>query len=205
MPIFLLIRHAENEFVNDGRLAGRLAGVHLNKNGHLQVKALAEKLTGVPVDAVYASPLTRTMETAEPIATALDQEVIPCDGLLEVDFGEWQGKTLKSLRRRKLWKAVQAAPSQVRFPGGESFAEAQLRIVNELKLLTQKHKPKDIVLCITHSDMIKLAAAYFIGLPLDMFQRLHISTASITGLKLDSMGGHLLSLNYDISFILPKH
>ncbi|MEA3438710.1 MAG: histidine phosphatase family protein [Chloroflexota bacterium] len=205
MPIFLLIRHAENEFVNAGRLAGRFAGVHLNENGHLQVKALAEKLAGVPVKAVYASPLARTMETAKPIAAALDQEVIPCDGLLEVDFGEWQGKTLKSLRRRKLWKVVQAAPSQVRFPGGESFAEAQLRIVNELKLLAQKYKPKDIVLCITHSDMIKLAAAYFIGLPLDMFQRLHISTASITGLKLDPMGGHLLSLNYDISCILPKH
>ena len=204
MPIFLLIRHGENDYVKDGRLAGRMPDVHLNQKGQAQAQAVSDKLKGARVAAIYASPLERTIETANPIAAMLDLEVIPRSGLLEVDFGEWQGKTLKSLRRRKLWKVVQGAPSQMRFPGGESFAEAQIRIVQDIRLLAEQHKPKDLVICVSHSDLIKLAVAYFIGLPLDMFQRLHVSPASITALMLSQMGGHLLTMNYDVSFRLPK-
>lgn len=204
MPIFLLIRHGENDYVKDGRLAGRMPDVHLNQKGQAQAQAVSDKLKGARVAAIYASPLERTIETANPIAAMLDLEVIPRSGLLEVDFGEWQGKTLKSLRRRKLWKVVQGAPSQMRFPGGESFAEAQIRIVQEIRLLAEQHKPKELVICVSHSDLIKLAVAYFIGLPLDMFQRLHVSPASITALMLSQMGGHLLTMNYDVSFRLPK-
>lgn len=204
MPIFLLIRHGENDYVKDGRLAGRMPDVHLNQKGQAQAQAVSEKLKGARVAAIYTSPLERTIETANPIAAMLDLEVIPRSGLLEVDFGEWQGKTLKSLRRRKLWKVVQGAPSQMRFPGGESFAEAQIRIVQEICLLAEQHKPKELVICVSHSDLIKLAVAYFIGLPLDMFQRLHVSPASITALMLSQMGGHLLTMNYDVSFRLTK-
>lgn len=199
MPIFLLIRHGENEYVKEGRLAGRMPGVHLNEKGRSQAQEIAEKFTNAPIKAVYSSPLDRTFETAEPIAQALNLEVVPRAGLNEVDFGEWQGKTLKSLRRRKLWKVVQGTPSQMRFPGGESFAEAQLRFCQELKNLTRKHKGKDMLVCVSHSDMIKLAVAYYIGLHLDLFQRLHVSPGSITALNINEMGGHLLALNYDLS------
>ena len=57
----------------------------------------------------------------------------PRAGLQEIDFGSWQGKTMKQMARMKLWKVVQQAPSQMRFPGGESFAEAQQRMVAELE------------------------------------------------------------------------
>lgn len=200
MPVFLLIRHGENDYVKEGRLAGRMVEVHLNENGHSQAVEVSEKLKGAKVAAIYSSPLERTMETAHPIAAILSLEIIPRPGLLEVDFGEWQGKTLKSLRRRRLWKIVQGAPSQMRFPGGESFAEAQVRVVHELMVLADQHKPKDLVICVTHSDLIKLAIAYFIGLPLDMFQRLHISPGSITALMINPLGGNLLTMNYDVSF-----
>lgn len=203
MPLFLLIRHGENDYVKEGRLAGRKPGVHLNETGRSQAQEVAEKITNAPIKAVYSSPLDRTLETAEPIAQALNLEVVPRAGLNEVDFGEWQGKTLKSLRRRKLWKVVQGAPSQMRFPGGESLAEAQLRFCQELDILAKKHKPKDMLVCVSHSDMIKLAAAYYIGLHLDLFQRLHVSPGSITALNINEMGGHLFSLNYDLSFTFP--
>jgi len=200
MPVFLLIRHGENDYVKEGRLAGRLADIHLNESGHSQAVEISEKLKGAKIAAIYASPLERTMETAHPIAAVLSLEIIPRPDLLEVDFGEWQGKTLKSLRRRVLWKIVQGAPSQMQFPGGESFAEAQVRVVHELRHLADQHKPKDLVICVTHSDLIKLAIAYFIGLPLDMFQRLHISPGSISALMINPMGGNLLTMNYDVSF-----
>jgi probable phosphomutase (TIGR03848 family) len=204
MPIFLLIRHGENDYVKQGRLAGRLLGVHLNEKGRLQAQALAGKLTGAPVKAIYSSPLVRALETAEPIGKALNLEVIPREGLIELDVGEWQEQKLKGLRRLKLWRAVQTTPSQAGFPGGETFAVAQLRICQELQVLATQHDPKDLVVCVSHSDPIKLAVSYFIGQPLDMFQRLAVSPGSITALMLGEGAGYLLSLNTDISFTLPK-
>ena len=199
MPTILLIRHGENEYVKQGRLAGRLPGVHLNEKGRTQAQVVAEKLNGAPIKAIYSSPLDRTMETAEPLAKALGLEITPREGLLETDFGEWQGKTLKSLRRRKLWRTVQNAPSLMRFPGGESFAECQLRICREIETISVQHKPKDKIACVFHSDPIKLAVAYYIGLPLDNFQRLAIAPASITTIHISDSGSHLIQLNVEAS------
>jgi probable phosphomutase (TIGR03848 family) len=204
LPLVLLIRHGENEYVKKGRLAGRLPGVHLNEKGLAQSAQLAELLKEAPIMAVYSSPLERTMETAAPIAAAHGLEVIPRMGLTEVDFGEWQDQTLKSLRRLKLWKVVQGAPSLMNFPGGESFAAAQLRIASEIQELCSRHEAKDLVVCVSHSDAIKLAVAYFIGLPLDHFQRLHVAPASITGLMLGEKDSALMSLNFDPSFSFSK-
>lgn len=204
MPLVLLIRHGENEYVKKGRLAGRLPGIHLNERGEAQAAQLAGILKAAPVKAVYSSPLERTMETAAPIAGAHDLETIPRVGLTEVDFGEWQDQTLKSLRRLKLWKVVQSMPSLMQFPGGESFAAAQLRIANEIQELCSRHDAKDLLVCVSHSDAIKLAVAYFIGLPLDHFQRLHVAPASITGLMVSEKGSALMSLNFDPSFRFSK-
>lgn len=206
MPVILLIRHGENDYVKKQLLAGRLPEVHLNTAGKAQAAALAEKLAAAPLKAVYSSPLERTVETAEPIARALNLEVILRSGLMEVDFGEWQGRKLKELSRMKLWKVVQAAPSRMVFPEGESFIQAQQRIVHELESLARRHAPEDLFACVSHSDVIKLALAYFIGLPLDMFQRLHVSPASISVLQLGDAGSRLLAMNYDpaMSFAQPE-
>jgi probable phosphoglycerate mutase len=204
MPVVLLIRHGENEYVKKGRLAGRLPGVHLNDKGRAQAAALAEALKNTPLKAVYSSPLDRTIETATPIAEAHKLEVIPREGLLEVDVGKWQDKTLKQLARQKLWKIVQARPSHARFPEGETFAQAQLRMVSEISELCTRHKPKDIFACIGHSDMIKLAVAYYLGLPLDMFQRLTVGPASISTIHIHPEGGaRLINLNH-IPYRLPQ-
>jgi len=207
MTIFLLIRHGENEYVASGRLAGRLPEVHLNAAGRAQAQALAEYLRGLPVQAVYSSPLERTWETAAPIAAALGLPISSRQGLLEVDFGAWQGKPLETLQRRKLWRTVQRAPARMRFPGGETFAQAQQRIAEELEHLHQRHAAPDaLVVCVSHSDIIKLAAAYYLGLPLDLFQRLHVAPASITALRLDSEGpAALLALNHNPEWARRLH
>ena len=204
MPLFLLVRHGENDYVKKGRLAGRLSGVHLNKKGIAQAQALAERLHGAPVKAIYSSPLERTMETAAPIAQVLGLEIIDSPGLIEADYGEWQDQSLKSLRRLKLWKTVQNSPSIMQFPGGESFAQTQQRITTELVELTRLHDQKDMLVCVSHADPIKLAVAYFIGLPIDMFQRISVSPGSITALFLGDSGGQLLGLNIESRFEIPK-
>jgi probable phosphomutase (TIGR03848 family) len=205
MPTILLIRHGENEYVAKGRLAGRLPGVHLNENGIKQAQALAKALQHAPVKAVYTSPLERTTETAQPIAQALGLDVIPDSGLLEVDFGEWQNKTLKQLRRRKLWKTVQGAPTRMRFPNGETFANAQQRIVEVIENLSNKHKNQDLVICVSHSDIIKLALAYYLGLPLDLFQRLVVAPASISTLHISEGWARVININHGVSIGFPHH
>jgi len=199
MPTILLIRHAENEYVTTGRLAGRLPDVRLNEKGHQQAEQLAQALAQAPIKAVYSSPLERCLETAQPLAEVLGLEVIPREGLLEVDFGAWQGKTLKQLRRRKLWCTVQHSPARMTFPEGESFAAAQLRITSELEAISQNHKPKDLIACFSHSDIIRLAIAYYLGAPLDLFQRIAVAPASISTLHLGERGVRVLTLNQQIN------
>jgi len=128
MPTILLIRHGENEYVAKGRLAGRLPGVHLNERGRQQAEAVADFLSKAPIKAIYSSPLERCVETAQPLSERLGLPVILRDNLLEIDFGDWQNKTLKQLRRRKLWKVVQGNPARMQFPEGETFANAQVRV-----------------------------------------------------------------------------
>jgi probable phosphomutase (TIGR03848 family) len=204
MPFVLLIRHAENEFLKKGRLAGRLPGVSLNEIGHKQAQSLAEKLKDAPIHALYSSPLERALETAAPIAATLDLEVITREGLTEVDYGEWQDKTLKSLARLKLWRLLQHRPSLFRFPGGESFSEAQHRITQEIDGICAVHDPKHVIACVSHADPIKLAVAYYAGMPLDSFQRLMIGSASITALSINRGSSSLVTLNYGLTFTLPK-
>lgn len=209
MPIVLLVRHGENDYVKKGRLAGRLPDIHLNEKGCAQAQAVAEALSKAnqhgAIKAVYSSPMERTMETAAPIAAALNLEVIPRPGLMEVDFGEWENKKVKGLSRLKIWRKVQQAPSLFQFPGGETFHQAQLRICQEIESLAALHEQKDVFVCVGHSDPIKLAVAYYIGLPLDLFQRLSVSPASISVLFLGDGVSRLLALNAELSLTLPKH
>jgi len=106
------------------------------------------------------------------------------------------------LRRLKLWRVVQGAPSRMRFPGGESFIEAQQRIIRELEQICARHDAKDMVACVSHADPIKLAVAFYLGLSIDLFKRLAVSPGSLTALHLGEAGSQLVTLNYDPSFSL---
>jgi probable phosphomutase (TIGR03848 family) len=183
MATLLLIRHGENDFVGR-RLAGRLSEVHLNALGFRQAETLAAALRSEPLVALYASPLERTLETAGPLARDLYLPVQAHPGLIEIDFGQWQGKTIKYLKRLKLWQDVQDAPSRVCFPGGESFQQAQARMVAAIEEINARHGDDERVACFSHADTIRLAVAHYLNMPLDSFQRLTISPASITRLFL---------------------
>ncbi len=205
MPLLLLIRHGENDYTKTHKLAGRLPKVHLNEQGQKQAQALADALTQVPIKAIYSSPLERAMETAQPIAKSVGLTVQKEKGLLETDVGDWQGRSLKRLYLLKHWKVVQRAPSRAQFPNGETFYECQTRIVHAIDTILSSHKPKDIVACVFHADPIKLAVAYYIGLPLDQFQRLGCDTGSVSALYIGEMGANLIKLNQRPPFdFLPK-
>jgi len=206
MPILLLIRHGENDYVKTGKMAGRIPGVHLNEKGQKQAQALGEALKDVPITAIYSSPLERAVETATPIANARGLKIIQKSDLMDTNVGKWQGKSLALLRLTKAWKIVQNAPSRFQFPGGESFLDLQTRIANVLEGVVKKHnKPKDIVVVVFHADPIKLAVSHFLGLPLDHFQKLSCDTGSLTMLQVGEAGANLIKLNQRPPFdFLPK-
>ncbi len=203
MPLLLLIRHGENDYSKTGRLAGRMSGVRLNERGKQQAEALGKALANAPITAVYSSPLERAMETAEPIARSHKLEVIPAPGLMEANVGEWQGKSVRRLALTKYWRVIQSAPSRARHPGGESFAEVQVRIVTTLDEICAKHKERAMITCVFHSDPIKLAVAHYIGMPLDHFQRLGCDTGSVTMLAVSAASAHLIWLNRRPPFDFP--
>jgi broad specificity phosphatase PhoE len=163
-----------------------------------------EKQIVAPVWRLYSSPMERALETAGPIAQALGLEIVIRAGLIETNCGDWAGKTIKGLRRLKIWRTIQTNPSQVRFPGGESFVECQQRIVGEIEFLRTLHAPNDMLICVSHADPIKLLVAHYLGLPFDNFQRISIDPASLTILYLEESGGRLLGLNIVPSFYFAR-
>ena len=192
--VVLLIRHALNEWVEKGRLAGRLPGVHLNQRGEQQAEKLAERLATWPLRAVYSSPLERSRQTAAAIAHPHGIPVSISEGINEVDFGEWSGKELKKLAETPEWELVQAHASAMRFPGGESIREMQNRAVDEVERLAAAHKEETIAL-VSHADVIKCIAAHYLGMHLDLFQRLVTSPASLTVLRFTPRGARVVTLN----------
>lgn len=184
MTQIVLVRHAVNDFVKTGRLAGWTPGVHLNEEGLAQAEALGSRLADMPIHHIYASPLERTMETAEAIQRHHPSLTIQqTTDLGEVRYGDWEGKSIASLQTRKMWHVVQQYPSRAYFPNGETMRGVQERAVNGVEALVEKH-PRETVIIVSHADLIKMVLAHFLGMHLDAFQRIVISPASMSTLML---------------------
>jgi len=192
--VVLLVRHGQTPTTGT-TLPGRAPGLHLADKGREQADAVAARIAELAkVEAVYASPLERTRETAAPIGRALKQRVRVDRGLLEADFGSWTGKKLKDLMKLPEWRTVQRYPSGFRFPGGESFAEMQTRITGALATLVERHRG-GVVVAVSHADPIKAAVAHALGTHLDLFQRIVVSPCSITAILYSSEGPVVLTVN----------
>jgi len=203
--IVLFVRHGQTPTTGT-LLPGRAAGLHLSDAGQAQARAVAERLAALPsVDAIYASPLERTRETARPIGEARGLKVRVDRGLLEADIGDWTGQELKTVRKAPEWKTVQAYPSGFRFPGGESFVEMQNRILATVERLRAAH-PGGTVVAVSHADVIKAAVAHALGTHLDLFQRIVISPCSVTAISYGDTGPIVLSVNSvgDLKTVKPS-
>jgi probable phosphomutase (TIGR03848 family) len=182
----VLVRHATTAATGK-RLGGWAPGVHLDEPGREQARAAAERLADLPVAAVYTSPLERTRETATAVARPHGLRTRVRRGLGEVDYGDWTDQPLGTLRRRKLWATIQATPSRVTFPGGESIRGAQARAVDTVEALAAEHGD-DTFVAVSHADVIKAVLAHYLGMHLDSFQRLVVSPASASVLHLPAAG-----------------
>jgi probable phosphoglycerate mutase len=194
LTTLLLVRHGQTPTTGK-LLPGRAPGLNLADAGVEQADRAAARIAELPnVAGVYCSPLERARQTAAPIGRALGLRPKVERGLLECDFGDWTGAELKQLMKLPEWRTVQKAPSTFRFPGGESFTEMQARIVSTLDRLRSSHPGKTIV-CVSHADPIKAAVAHALGTHLDLFQRIVISTCSISAIGYTTDGPIALTVN----------
>ena len=192
--LILLVRHGLTPTTGK-LLPGRAAGLHLSDEGKAQAQRAAERIAQLgKVDAIYASPLERARETAAPIASARKLRVQIDKGLLECDFGDWTGAELKKLMKLPEWNTVQRAPSTFTFPSGESFTAMQNRIVGTLDRLRAAH-PGEVIVCVSHADPIKAAVAHALGTHIDLFQRIVISTCSVTAIAYGAGAPAVLTVN----------
>jgi probable phosphoglycerate mutase len=191
--VVLLVRHARTATTGK-RLPGRAAGLVLSPAGRREAEAVAGRLAGVKVAAVYSSPLERARETAAAIARPRRLAVRIARDLVDLDVGRWAGLTLRAARKRPEWAAIQRHPSGFRFPDGESFTDMQARVVAALGRLVARH-PGETVVAVSHADPIKAALAHALGIPLDLFQRLVVATASVSAVAYGPTAPTVLTAN----------
>lgn len=193
MTTLLLLRHGTTDLTGK-RLYGRSQDVHLSEEGRRQADHLGERLGPLRPSALYTSPIGRCVETAERIAAACRLEARELEGLAEIDYGRWTGRSFASLARTRLWRRVHRVPSSVRFPDGETLSEAQRRIVDALETIVERH-PRGLVAVVSHGDPIAMALAHYAGIHLDLFQRLQVSPGSISAVAVNDGLPRILVIN----------
>lgn len=205
MARIVLLRHAHSVANEKNLLAGRTAGISLSKTGKEQANDLIARLGTTKFDEVATSPLQRCRETIDPWLAAHGSmnRVFVDESLSEVDYGDWSGKTLASLRRKAQWKVVQDFPSQMMFPEGESLLEMQGRALSGFYRLNAL-KGKGPRLLVSHGDVIKSIVAHCLGMHLDQFQRLVIEPASLTIIDTDAGVSRLVRFNDAKGFLTSE-
>jgi probable phosphomutase (TIGR03848 family) len=188
-----LIRHAAHELVGH-TIVGRAPGIHLSRDGVRQAQELALRLEGGGIAALYTSPLERAVATAAPLGARLALDVVVAEELNEIDFGAWTGRTIAELDRIEAWRQFNLFRSSARIPDGETMLEVQARFMRLVERLEVAHSDR-IVALVSHGDVLKAALAHWLGVHLDLFQRIAIDPASLSLVRLGPYGAEVLLVN----------
>ncbi len=194
MTLFLLIRHGMTDAVGEV-MYGRLPGWHLNDLGRRQAEAMARQLDAVVPGHLFASPMERTRETAEYVSRRFDLPITINAEIIEIDSGDWTGRTFAQLDADPLWHRYNRFRSITRIPGGEIVSEVQARMVREMDRLYRLY-PDAVVALFSHGDPIRSALAAYAGVPLDHLHQLDVRPASVSVVFVDESGGRVLCINH---------
>jgi broad specificity phosphatase PhoE len=191
--MFYLIRHGTND-VLPRALAARLPGVHLNDEGRGEARRVADRLKNAPIRHLFSSPMERCVETAEPLAAALNLKLEISEPLNEVDFGDWKGAEMKVLAADERWKQWNAFRTGHVLPNGETMIQIQCRIATEMIRLKSTF-PNEHIALFSHGDPIRAALCYWLGMPLDFLPRLQVDTGSINIVRVDHATAIVQAIN----------
>lgn len=194
MTLIYLVRHGRTDWIGK-KLCGYLPGVHLNEEGRKQAQKAANFLSALPIRAIHASPMERTLETAAPLAERMELPIVVEEYLREINFGDYQGKG-DDLATDPLWQQFLTNPAGVRFPHGESVAETRQRVAAGLDSLSQRYGADASIVCVAHCEVLRLAVCQAIQLPDEHLHRLTIDPAAISLIEWTAERKSLRLLNF---------
>ena len=195
-----LVRHGQTAW-NVGEIFRGRADIPLDEIGRQEVHLAGEALKNEILHAVYSSPLSRSMETAENIAKFHSLSVTPLDAIIDISYGEWEGSGNQEIKNKypELYALWVNEPHKVQFPGGESLDEVRSRTIEALDELTAKHKDENFVL-VAHRVPNKVICCSLLGLDNSHFWRIQQDTAS-TNLFTYRNGQWIISFLNDTSYL----
>ena len=203
MTKLLLVRHGDTTLNSAERYWGQ-TDVELSAVGLEQAERLRDRIATERIDAVYSSDLRRASVTAETITSRHQLELIICPELREINFGKFEGLTFAEIGQRypemvKLWTDWNL---QIKFPGGESVEELDVRVSKFLKRL-KKHTPEQTILIVAHSASLRLLICHLLGIELEHWRQLRLELASLSILDTYPQRA-ILSLLNDTSHLRQK-
>jgi broad specificity phosphatase PhoE len=197
-----LVRHGQTAW-NVGEIFRGRADIPLDETGKQEVHLAGEALKNEALHAVYSSPLSRSMETAENIAKFHNIPVTPFDAIIDISYGEWEGLENQEVKEKypELHALWQREPHKIKFPGGESLDEVRFRTMKGVEDLLAKHKDENFVL-VAHRVPNKVICCALLGLDNSHFWRIQQDTAS-TNLFIYRDGQWIIAFLNDTSYLKP--
>jgi broad specificity phosphatase PhoE len=159
----LLVRHGATQLTAEDRFAGDV-GVDLSDDGRMQARRLAERLADDRIAAIYASPLSRTLETAQLLATPHQLPVVQRDGLREISHGRWEGLTRREVEQRYAdeYASWETDPFTFAPEGGESGVSVLARALPVIREIVVAHAQQTVVV-VSHKATIRLLLSSLLG------------------------------------------
>lgn len=182
MSKIVLVRHGSTKWNDRKRIQGR-SSLPLTVKGRDQVSALVPILKGSDTRIVISSPTTRAYQSAKIIADALGLELVLDDDFVELDVGEWHGKTEDELSRMPSWKTYRSDPDVAKPEGGESLAHLRKRVLHGLHNIMQRSEATKVI--VTHGDVIRTIICHLTGRPFREMHRIEVPLASAITLDLN--------------------
>ena len=201
MTEIILARHGETEWNVEEIFRGRI-DVELNETGRKQAKLLAEYLSSSKIEAVYSSPLKRALKTAETIASYHKLEVIITPGLIDLDFGKWQGLPNHEVKdkHKALYMQWTSHPEKVKFPAGESLNDGRKRAISVVDEVIAKYE--GTVILVSHRVVNKVLICVLLGLDNSHFWNIKQDTCGITTFTYVN-GQFILTEHNNTSYLKP--
>jgi broad specificity phosphatase PhoE len=196
MARIVLVRHGQTAWNREQIFRGR-ADLPLSEHGHAQARAVGDHLAGLDVAAIHSSPMLRARQTAEPLAQAKGLPILDAPGLIDADFGAWQGLAIPQVEEKypDIFRLWQAEPAKVKFPGGESYRAIARRAAAEFDRLARDAGDGTIVV-VAHRFINKVVLCALLGIVRTGFWRIKQDTACLNVIAVEGGGPVVESLNF---------
>ena len=201
MTEIIIIRHGETEWNKTGRFQGH-SDVPLSAEGRAQAAALGKNLVVDHVDAIYASDLTRAMETAAPLAQRFGLEVISDPLLRELNFGSWEGRNFNDVNAENpdAMKTFYNDPERVNIPDSEPFPEFQRRVAGRVREIVAQERGKRIVI-VSHGASIRILFADILSMPIRSIWHVSQLNTAVNKVRFEDNGFAVVTLMNDTSHL----